>query len=220
MKQTKSALNGKNINLTGDNTIITSNNFNVDKDGNMTCNNANVNGRITSNNATITGGKIDVNTTRALGDQIIKVADNQGATTYIGTVNALIGATNVSDIYTGVYLQGGARGQSTVMANRIVQTSRESQKKNFEKFQDGLDIVLNTDIYKFNYKTQKDTDKKSIGFVIGENYKYSEDITDAGDNGVNLYSMASVAYKAIQEQQEQIEELKKEINKLKGEKNG
>ena len=42
MKQTKSVLNGKNINLTGDNTIITSNNFNVDKDGNMSCSNANI----------------------------------------------------------------------------------------------------------------------------------------------------------------------------------
>lgn len=200
-------LHGKEINLTGDDVIIKSNNFNVDKDGNLSC-----------SNATITGGKIDVNTTRALGDRIIKVADNKGATTYIGTVNALIGATNVGDIYTGVYLQGGAGGQSTVMANSIVQTSRESQKKNFEKFQDGLDIILNTDIYKFNYKTQKDTDKKSIGFVIGENYKYSEDITDAGNNGVNLYSMASVAYKAIQEQQKQIEQLQKEIKELKGEK--
>lgn len=214
----KFLLHGKEINLTGDNVIIKSNNFNVDKNGNLSCSNANISGTINSSNATITGGKIDIYTTRVLGDKIIKVADNMGATTYIGTVNALIGATNVSDIYTGVYLQGGAGGQSTVMANSIVQTSRESQKKNFEKFQDGLDIVLNTDIYKFNYKTQKDTDKKSIGFVIGENYKYSTDITDAGNNGVNLYSMASVAYKAIQEQQEQIEQLQKEIKELKGEK--
>ena len=203
----KFLLHGKEINLTGDNVIIKSNNFNVDKDGNLSC-----------SNATITGGKIDVNTTRALGDKIIKVADNQGATTYIGTVNALIGATNVSDIYSGVYLQGGAGGQSTVMANSLVQTSLERQKKNFEEFDNGLDVVLNTNIYKFNYITQEDTDKKSIGFVIGDNYKYSTEITDVGNGGVNLYSMASVAYKAIQEQQEQIEQLQKEIKELKGDK--
>ena len=58
--QIKLVLNGKEINLTGDNTIIKSNNFNVDKNGNMTCNNANVNGKITSNDATITGGKITI----------------------------------------------------------------------------------------------------------------------------------------------------------------
>ena len=130
----------------------------------------------------------------------------------------ILSITNIGDIDTGVYLQGGAGGQSTVRANVLVQTSLETQKKNFEKFQDGLDIVLNTDIYKFNYKTQKDTDKKSIGFVIGDNYNYSKEITDIGEHGVNLYSMVSVAYKAIQEQQEQIEQLQKEIKELKGDK--
>ena len=40
----KISLNGKTINLTGDNVKISSTNFNVDKDGNMTCNNANVTG--------------------------------------------------------------------------------------------------------------------------------------------------------------------------------
>lgn len=211
-------ISGNAINLTAKEITIASNNFNVDKNGNMSCKNANISGTITSNNATINGGKIDINTTRSLGDKIIKVSDDQGATTYMGTVNALIGATNVGDIYTGVYLQGGAGGQSTVMANSIVQTSLEKQKKNFEKFDNGLDIVLNTDIYKFNYITQEDKDKKSIGFVIGENYKYSKDITDAGENGVNLYSMTSVAYKAIQEQQEQIKQLQRKIKELKGEK--
>ena len=52
MKLARLALNGKDINLTGDNTIITSNNFNVDKNGNMSCNNA------TMNNANVVGGKI------------------------------------------------------------------------------------------------------------------------------------------------------------------
>ena len=211
-------LHGKQISLTSDNTTIASTNFNVDKDGNMSCSNANVSGTITSSNARITGGKMDIYTTRALGDKIIKVADDQGATTYIGTVNALIGATNIGDIDTGVYLQGGAAGQSMVSANVLRQTSQESQKKNFEKLEEGLNIVLDTDIYKFNYKTEKDGTKKSIGFVIGDNFKYPIEVTDASNKGVNLYSMVSVAYKAIQEQQEQIEQLQKEIKELKGEK--
>ena len=51
--QTKLVLNGKEIDLTADNTIIKSNNFNVDKNGNMTCSKAN-----------ITGGNIDMTAER------------------------------------------------------------------------------------------------------------------------------------------------------------
>ena len=51
LKQAKSLLDGKEINLTDDNTIITSNNFSVDKDGNMVCNGATFTvGQITSQN--------------------------------------------------------------------------------------------------------------------------------------------------------------------------
>lgn len=53
--QIKSVSNGKEINLTSDNTVIKSTNFNVDKDGNMSCNSANM------KNATIDGGKIILN---------------------------------------------------------------------------------------------------------------------------------------------------------------
>lgn len=217
----KFLLNGKEIDLTGDNVIIKSNNFNVDKDGNMNCNNAQFNsasinngnfnvdakGNMSCKNATITGGRIDIDTSRSLGDRIIRVTDNLGATTFIGTVNALIGATDINDINTGVYLQGCSGGESMVRANTISQTSLESQKKNFEKLENGLDIVCNTEIYKYNLKTQDDKAKKHIGFVIGEKYNYSKELTNSDNNGVDLYSMVSVAYKAIQEQQKQIEKL-------------
>lgn len=45
----KFLLNGKEINLTGDNTVIKSNNFNVDKNGNMSCNNGNFSGDVNIN---------------------------------------------------------------------------------------------------------------------------------------------------------------------------
>lgn len=50
--QTKSIWNGKEINLTSDDMSIKSTNFNVDKNGNITCNNS------TFNNAQINGGRI------------------------------------------------------------------------------------------------------------------------------------------------------------------
>lgn len=104
----------------------------------------------------------------------------------------------------------------------LTQTSLESQKKNFEKLQNGLDIVNNTEIYKYNLKSQNDEDKKHIGFVIGKDYKYSSDITAIDDKGkevgVDTYSMISVAYKAIQELTEKNEMLEKRIEKLEANK--
>lgn len=55
----KISLDGKEINLTSDDISISSTNFNVDKNGNMTCNNANVSGQIESNNGEIGGWTIN-----------------------------------------------------------------------------------------------------------------------------------------------------------------
>ena len=104
----------------------------------------------------------------------------------------------------------------TIRYHTIEQLSLKEKKKNFEKLDRALDKVLATDIYKYNFKFEKDTNKKHIGLVIGDGYNYSKEITNNDNNAVDLYSMIAVAYKAIQEQQEEIEELKKEIEKLKG----
>ena len=98
----------------------------------------------------------------------------------------------------------------------ITQASLAEKKKKFEKLENALDIIKDIDIYKYNLKTENDNDKKHIGFVIGDNFKYSKEVTSKDNDGVDSYSFISVCCKAIQEQQEQIEELKKEINKLKG----
>ena len=104
----------------------------------------------------------------------------------------------------------------TIRYHTIEQLSLKEKKKNFEKLDRALDKVLATDIYKYNFKFEKDTNKKHIGLVIGDGFNYSKEITNNDNNAVDLYSMIAVAYKAIQEQQEEIEELKKEIEKLKG----
>jgi len=101
-------------------------------------------------------------------------------------------------------------------ANGVCQGSLEELKTDFRKLPSGLDIIRDIDIYKFKYK-DGDGDKDHIGFVIGDKYKYSKDVTNDNNDGVDLYSYISVCCKAIQEQQEQIEELKKEIQLLKKE---
>lgn len=102
----------------------------------------------------------------------------------------------------------------------LTQTSLEENKKNFEKLDNdtALQIILNTDIYKYNLKNQADGDKKHIGFVIGDNYKYSKEITSGNNDGVDSYSMTSASYGAIQKLYSIIEQLQNEIKELKGEK--
>lgn len=100
----------------------------------------------------------------------------------------------------------------------LTQTSLAEQKKNFEKMQDNaIEIIKNIDIYKYNLKSEKDTDKKHMGFVIGDEYNYSKEVTSLDNKGVDNYSFTSLCCKAIQEQQELIEQLQKEIKQLKGE---
>lgn len=99
-----------------------------------------------------------------------------------------------------------------VSGKAFINNSREETKKNIKRYTDNaIKIIKDTDIYKFNYKTDNSTSKESIGFVIGDKYKYSKELTAVDENGkeigANTYNMISIAYKAIQEQQEQIEKL-------------
>ena len=80
-----------------------------------------------------------------------------------------------------------------------------------------LDIINSIDIYKYNLKGEEDTDKKHLGFVIGDGYNYSEEVTNNDNTGVDNYSFTSLCCKAIQEEQAIIEQLKKEIEELKEE---
>lgn len=98
---------------------------------------------------------------------------------------------------------------------RLVQTSKAESKKNFEKLENALDIIKNVDIYKYNYKDEENNTKKHIGFVIGENFNYSEELTSTNNDGAEIYSLASVCLQAIKEQQKEIETLKNEIKKIK-----
>lgn len=86
--------------------------------------------------------------------------------------------------------------------------SLESERKNFEYLNSGLEILENIDIYKYHHKAETDDKKKHIGLIIGDNYRYSQEITSRENTCVDLYSLVSVCVRAIQE-------LKNEINELK-----
>lgn len=222
--QIKSVLNGKEINLTGDNATIKSNNFNVDKDGNMKC-----------SNAEITGGTLKLGDSGQAGSNITLYDKNEtdvktiinswGQNLYIKNqkLGYPIHIANVDDSnYAGVgYYFEDTDGISSritssgVWAPVIVQTSQEKNKKNFEKLQDNaIEKIKSIDIYKYNLKNEKDTDKKHIGFVIGDNYNYSKEVTSLDNTGVDNYSFTSLCCKAIQEQQKMIEELQTKLKEV------
>ena len=106
-------------------------------------------------------------------------------------------------------LLNGDNGNITCVS--LTQTSKEENKKNFEKLTNAKDILNQVDIYKYNFKDENDNVKKSIGFVIGDDFNYSKEITSTNNDGANIYSMVSVLWQVVKEQQEEIKELKEMI---------
>lgn len=221
-------MNGKEINLTGDNINISSNNFSVDNQGNMSCNNGNFNGNIKSS-------RIEGSTIVVGGDATnpaFTADDGNGYRTYIYP----LGLLHEYDMYSAyVAIEKGSIGLGTFGPNsmnetvqitneeiiipKVTQTSLAKSKKNFEKLQDNaLETIKNIDIYKYNLKSEKDTDKKHIGFVIGDKYNYSKEVTSLDNKGVDNYSFTSLCCKAIQELSQQVELLQNEIKILKEDK--
>lgn len=211
----KISLNGKIINLTSDNTIIKSTNFNVDKDGNVNCKNAN----ITGGNVVLNGGS---------GKQLIKVQKNNNNSTMAYIAPDIIGINNGSEHieigsqgYTSIdVFIDGSNGTyitpSGIRTPSLTQTSKESLKKNIEKYNDdAINIVKNSEIYKYNFKNEPNNYKKHLGFVIadeGGDYKTPEQVISVDKEGISTYDMTSILWKAVQEQQQIIERLQKQIN--------
>ena len=228
LKPIKLVLNGKTINLTGDNINIDSNNFSVDGEGNMTCSNAN-----------ITGGELNLGA--QVGDILFKTyVPGTNISTEIAPNGLIVHSNNETDYMVDIGYLSSTDGDECgsirlvnsnvtsetnidaygILTPTLIQTSLAKNKKNFEKLENALNILQTIDIYKYNLKNEKDTDKKHIGFVIGDNFNYSKEVTSLDNQGVDNYSFTSLCCKAIQELSTKVEELKKEIEKLKGEKNG
>ena len=192
-----------------DNMAIKSNNFNVHSKGNMSC-----------SSATIKNGKIELQAGTSSNPNF-KIGDN-----FFLTENYLEMGIDTPNYVEKVEISGEGvpsigitQGDnqtfitsSGITTPTLTQTSKAESKKNFEKLQDNaLEKIKNIDIYKYNLKSEKNTDKKHIGFVIGDNYNYSKEVTSIDNQGVDNYSFTSLCCKAIQELSQQVEELKKQL---------
>lgn len=238
---------GKKIDMTGDDVTIKSTNFNVDKDGNLTCNKAN------ATNMNIIGGKIILNPGKNSEDGLILNSEDdftsinvKGKTVRSNISPQSISISNISENYNPVSISGsygsgkinlnGPSSQillfeeTTEMAQDVDiglyanggrinctilnQTSLETKKKNFEKYEGAINEIKKIDIYKYNFKSESNQQKKHLGFVIGENYNYSKIVTSADNTGVDTYSFTSLCLQAIKEQQLLIESLEKRLQIL------
>ena len=197
--------------------------FKVTNEGVLTATSANISGTITSSNATITGGNIEITSNATSYNNAMLKFKSGNIKTYMSSRRFEMydgSITSIAMDLTGSYegfnylsvmtptLDFGVTGSEVWTTGSFVPGSLEKLKKNFEKLPSGLDIIKDIDIYKYNLKTEEDNIKKHIGFVIGDNYKYSKEITSKNNDGVDLYSFISICCKAIQEQQEEIEQLK------------
>lgn len=227
-------MNGKTIDLTSDDININSNGLSISSDGNSI-----FKGAGSSNTSLQVEDRENENHKTRIFPQAVTIAGNSGVTRLLAmggcrldmtpTVSTSgLSATAFNDgelEHTEIRLFNSLNetriNPSGITTPTLTQTSKAENKKNFEKLENGLNIVKSTDIYKYNLINQNDGEKKHIGFVIGKNFNYSSEITaidDEGDEiGVDNYSMTSVLWKAVQEQQETIENMQKQINELKGE---
>lgn len=208
-KPIKLILSGKVLNL-ADNMAIVSDVFNVGSNGKVS---------IRGNNQATDLLRIENLKTS---DFMYCSPDSWGIVRDSGSIYAAAEGENFDKSFIELSGSNGVTNLSNtgITTPTLTQTSREENKKNFEKLENALNILKQTEIYKYNLKSQKDGDKKHIGFVIGKNYKYSHELTAEDDSGkeigVDNYSMTSVLWKAMQEQQEIIEQLQKEVEELKG----
>lgn len=151
----------------------------------------------------------------------------------ISLMNVLIEPGNISvadgsnSIYLGAYriqaMDLNSDNITTIQASgietpKVTQTSLESIKKNISKFtKNATDIINKADIYEYNLKSDADTDKKLIGFVIGDNYKTPNEVIDKNGQAVSLYSAIGILWKGFQEQQAKVEKLEERVEQLEKE---
>jgi len=194
---------GNIINLTSQNIRIESSSLVIDEDGNMIFKAPGLNVfRVI--NPQYPSRSIYIN------DQYIGINSDE-------TDNAVrIGITNYNE---GIIFLSG-NGGTTLRASGITtpvvnQTSLLNTKKNISKAQiSALETILNSDIYKYNLKIEEDTDKKHFGLIIDKNYKTPKEIISTEGNSIDMYSMSSISWKAIQELDQKIEKLLNILKKI------
>ena len=218
----KISLEGKEINLTSDNISITSESLSIDENGNIE-----INGFDGENDSSITlnsknsNRDLNINPSRILfknnedGREMFLYNIPNGTWFVMRAGTHEISILNDGDSFTQMDFKDGINTTtirpSEITTPKLTQTSLESIKKNISKFtKNSTDIINNSDIYEYNLKSDEDTDKKMIGFVIGDKYRTPNEVIDKEGRAVELYSAIGILWKAVQELSARVEQLEKE----------
>lgn len=218
----KISLEGKEINLTSDNISINSDFFQVSSEGKVT---------IIDNESSSSAFNFFIRNTETQDNLLMKptwlMMDNPTGGDrihlYRGDEYTRISATSnnysvaiessSSNSNAKITITDGNNTttitQSGITTPTLTQTSRKNEKKNFEKLNNALDLINKIDIYKYNLKNEKDTDKKHIGFVIGKGYKYRKEVTNKDNTGAEIYSLTSLGIQGIKELDNRLTKLEK-----------
>ena len=150
------------------------------------------------------------------GSQYISQYSIAGLTVNKGNIMSAIAADE------GFINEGGSTGRvvfnitgnGRAQGGSWLNGSLAEYKTNIEPCEDMLDLVNDTEIYRYNFKGEfeQGIDNKSYGVVIGEEYKHTpEEILGAERDSVDTYSMISVLWKAVQELSAKVDDLESKL---------
>lgn len=133
---------------------------------------------------------------------------------YGGTIMIFKSLSEYSTLGTyGIETSGTIDAGSTISAPGFNNTSKAELKENIEKLKiNAVELINNADIYSFNYKNNQNS--QTIGLVIGKGYSTPKEVI-SNNEAINMYSMNSLSWKAIQELSQKVTDLQNEIKELK-----
>lgn len=188
-------------------TSITSSLYNLNGDGSIDVFDAQamlkiING--TQANTKSVSGNLEINTNNPKNFISIKSGNTLAVSIGVGGINThllsaesiICGVQTGLESFSGVAINGKTGSVSAKSYNNI---SLESIKKNITKFDNALDIIKNSEIYEYNFKTEKDTDKRHVGFVIGEKYNTPAIVKSSDGKAIESYTMSAIEWRALQE---------------------
>ncbi|MGG3893187.1 phage tail spike protein [Geobacillus stearothermophilus] len=114
----------------------------------------------------------------------------------------------IKDLSSGMEIKNSSdSGYKALYASSFVPASRREWKKNIELTQiNALQLVTETPVFEYNFKEEPDGAMKSIGLIYEDS---PIEVLDLSGRGIDLYAMASVLWKAVQELYSEIQSMKR-----------
>ena len=105
-------------------------------------------------------------------------------------------------------------GYMPVFASEFTNASKRDLKKNIVDFTGNGEEIINSAIVRnFNYKTENDNELPHVGLIVEES---PIEVINPKGEGIDLYAMGSVAWKALQEMSAKISALETRVATLEG----